>query len=107
MLKAASFILSCTIILLASPQMLRAGAITVWGDDTYGQVSNAPAGTGYTAIAAGTSTGYALDADGSISAWGSDDQLQVSSTPTGTGYTAIASNPFASFALAADGSIAA
>ncbi len=36
---------------LAAPA--RADGITAWGYDSYGEVSNAPTGTGYTAIAGG------------------------------------------------------
>jgi alpha-tubulin suppressor-like RCC1 family protein len=69
---------------------IRTGSITAWGYDYYGDVSGAPTGADFIAIAAGTHTGYALRADGSIAAWGWDNYGQVSDTPTGTGFTAIA-----------------
>ena len=53
-------------------------------------MSQTPAGTGYTAVAAGGYHSLALRADGSIVSWGSDRYGQVSQTPAGTGYTAVA-----------------
>ena len=84
-----------------------AGAIVAWGADFAGQVSNVPAGTDFTAIAAGGQTAYALRADGSIVAWGADANDLVSNVPTGTGYTALAAGDIHAFALRADGSIVA
>ncbi|MGK0189660.1 MAG: hypothetical protein ACI9R3_005477 [Verrucomicrobiales bacterium] len=78
---------------------LQAGEIAAWGYNSSGQVSYAPTGTGFTAIAAGYANGYALRADGSIAAWGGADFQAVSNAPTGTGFTAIASGAFHAYAL--------
>ncbi len=62
-----------TVLVLGSAAMQsQAQDALVWGDDSDGQVSNAPAGTGFTGIAAGGYHGYALRTDGSITAWGRD-----------------------------------
>ena len=68
-------------------------------------MSLTPAGTGYTAIAAGTQHSLALKADGSIVSWGYNGFRQLSDKPAGTGYTAIATGSLHSLALKADGSI--
>ncbi|GEM_PF-1433313 len=78
--------------------------MTLYPND-YGQVSDTPAGTGYTAVAAGRWHSLALKADGSIVSWGRDREGQVSQTPAGTGYTAIAGGYVHNLALKADGSI--
>jgi hypothetical protein len=48
------------ICLLMYVQPVNAGMVVAWGDNYDGEVSNAPTGTGFTAIAAGWDTGYAL-----------------------------------------------
>ena len=64
-------------------------------------ISDAPTGSGYTAIAVGYTAAYALRPDGSIVAWGTDQGSgEITDTPTGTGYTAIASSTFDGYALA-------
>ena len=40
--------------------MTYAGAIAAWGSNYFGDVSQAPTGSGFTAIAGGNFTGYAL-----------------------------------------------
>ena len=80
------------------------GAIVVWGDNTHGQISNAPTGSGFDAVASGHEHALALK-DGSIVAWGRDDLGQVSDTPTDNDFVAIAAGNFHNVALKADGSI--
>jgi len=81
------------------------GNIVSWGRDDYGQVSDTPTRTYFTAIDGGTYRGVALASDGSIVSWGDDSYGQVSNTPTGTGFTAVAGGGFHSLALQSDGSI--
>src|ERR1035437_6696912 len=88
------------VCLLAVANPVNAGQIVAWGDNSSGQVSGAPAGPGFTAIAAGAFAGYALRANGSIAAWGSN-----AGAPAGTGFTAVAGGYDAGYALRADGSI--
>jgi alpha-tubulin suppressor-like RCC1 family protein len=85
---------------------LEPNAIVAWGLDSYGQASNTPTGTGFKAIAAG-STSLALRDDGSIEAWGYDADGSVSNAPTETGFTAIAGGVGHNLALRGDGSIEA
>ncbi len=80
-------------------------AIVGWGNDNYGQVSQTPTDTVYTAIAAGELHSLALRADGSIVIWGADADGVVSQTPAGTGFTAVAAGMRHCLALRADGSI--
>lgn len=78
------------------------GAILAWGsDEGVGLVSDAPLGTGYTAIATGGTVGVALalDANGRITAWGHDGWGQVSGAPPNAGFTAIATGQSHSYAL--------
>lgn len=49
------------ICLLTCVHQVDASTVVAWGDNRWGQVSNAPTGTGFTAIAGGgATTGYAL-----------------------------------------------
>jgi PKD repeat protein len=80
--------------------------IVSWGNDDFGQVSQTPAGTGYTAVAAGSAHSLALRADGSIASWGMNDYGQVSQTPAGTGYTAVAAGGYHNLALRAPAPVA-
>jgi hypothetical protein len=82
-----------------------AGRIVGWGYNGNGQ-SSPPAGSNYTAIAAGEAHALALRADGSIVAWGRNTSGQAT-PPAGTGFTAIAAGDNHSLALRADGSIVA
>jgi alpha-tubulin suppressor-like RCC1 family protein len=81
------------------------GTLHAWGGDVSGQVSEAPAGSNFTAIAAGTGHGLALDTDGRIHAWGNDASGQVSGAPAGTNFIAIAAGEVSSLALNGAGSI--
>jgi len=75
--------------------------------DKYGQISNAPQGSHFIAIAAGKRHCLALESDGSIKAWGWDDYGQCSNTPTGDDFIAIAAGNYHSIALKSDSSIVA
>ncbi len=48
------------ICLLTCAHPVNAGTVVAWGDNGGGEVSGAPTGTGFTAIAGGYSDGYAL-----------------------------------------------
>jgi hypothetical protein len=65
------------------------GAVTCWGGCT---TSNFPAGTGYTAIAAGGPGSLALDAAGTVHCWGGNGGCTSSDFPTATGFTAVAAS---------------
>ncbi len=78
------------------------GTVTAWGGDPSGQVRDAPAAGGVTAIAAGRDHSLALTADGHITAWGLDSAGQVGGTPTTAGtsiFTITASNGVAPHAV--------
>jgi alpha-tubulin suppressor-like RCC1 family protein len=64
--------------------LTRESGISCWGDDTYLQVSTAPAETGYTSIQAGYWASCALDLAGEISCWGDDQSGLVSAAPEGS-----------------------
>ena len=87
------------ICLLTCVHPVNADTVVAWGYNGDGEVSNAPTGTGFTAIAAGEAGGYALKANGSIVAWGDNYYGEVSNTPTGTGFTAIAAGDGDGYAL--------
>ncbi|MHB1158673.1 MAG: hypothetical protein ACYC26_17760, partial [Phycisphaerales bacterium] len=87
--RAAGAVVVALTSVAAMTVSVNADSIAAWGNDVYGQVSNAPTGTGYTTIAGGDYSGYALRANGSIAAWGWNGYGQVSNVPTDTGYTAI------------------
>ena len=55
--------LACLITMGSKAQIAVAGSIAAWGLDDFGQVSNTPTGTGFTAIAGGFYHGYALRAE--------------------------------------------
>ncbi len=86
-------------------QILPSGSIVAWGNNSEGQI-DVPAGTDYTAIAAGYDFGLALTFDGSIVGWGDNSEGQLD-VPTGTGYTAIAAGNTFGLALTSNGSIVA
>jgi len=90
------------------PSSLRGqGSIESWGFDGEGEVTNTPAGTGFTQAAGGGNHSLALRADGSIVSWGMDMWGQVSNTPSGTGFTQVSGGRGHSLALHANGSIVA
>ena len=84
------------------------GSLVAWGADVCGVVSEVPAESGYTAIAAGGNAesghGLALGADGSVVAWGCDNVRQVSGAPTEPGFMALSAGDYHSVALRDDGS---
>ena len=77
------------------------GGVSCWGIDDYsqydyGQVTDAPAGTGYTKVVSGYHHSCALTTAGTIECWGVTtgedlspvlDGGQVTNAPTGNGYT--------------------
>lgn len=79
-------------------------AIITWGRDDYGQVTDAPDGNDFVAIAAGKRHCLALKSDGSLVAWGYNTYGECN-VPDGTDYTAIAAGTNHSIALKSDGSI--
>ena len=81
------------------------GAVSCWGSDTYGQVTDAPTSSGFTALTLGYRHACALDSNGAITCWGADLNDQVSEAPTGNGYTAFTSGEYHSCALDALGEL--
>jgi hypothetical protein len=83
------------------------GAVTAWGDDTFGQ-STVPGGlTTATNVAAGEKHSLALRADGTVLAWGDNSFTQTTVPGTATNVTAIAAGYDHSLALKADGTVVA
>ncbi|MBN1361377.1 MAG: hypothetical protein JW993_12335 [Sedimentisphaerales bacterium] len=82
-----------------------AGELVAWGSDLHGQVSGAPTGADYVAIAAGDTFGLALTSGGAVVAWGQNSHGQRN-VPAGT-YTAIGAGARFGLAIRSDGSIAA
>jgi PKD repeat protein len=74
-----------------------------WGENSFGQL-NAPSGTDFKAIGAGSFTGYAIHSDGSLAAWGFNQSGQLA-IPSGN-FTAVVSSVEMVAALRSDGSIA-
>jgi hypothetical protein len=62
------------------------GSIVSWGDDSYGQVSNTPTGTGFERVSCGHGFSLVVRTNGSIAAWGEDFHLQVTNAPSGPGH---------------------
>ena len=58
------------------------GGVQCWGQNNYGQVSDAPSGT-FVQVSAGYYHNCGIDSSGSIECWGGDNYDQ-SSPPTGT-----------------------
>jgi len=98
---AAALVLAGTLPATALGQ----GTIEAWGWDLFNQVTDTPAGAGFTQVARGHGHSLALRADGSIAAWGLDTFGQVSNTPVGTGFVQVAGGGAHSLALRANGSI--
>ena len=72
------------------------GSITVFGEDYYSQIANAPSDrSDITQVAAGRRTGYALLQDGTILAWGSDanGECQVPLAGVGHKFVKVCSGP--------------
>ncbi|KAF1074806.1 PKD domain-containing protein [Methanogenium sp. MK-MG] len=83
------------------------GEVAAWGNNEYGQCSDAPAGDGFEQVAVGYYHSLALTEDGTIAAWGRDDFEQCSGAPTGDGFTQVAAGLHHSLALREDGTIVA
>ncbi len=65
------------------------GSLEAWGWNEDGQVSGAPAGDDFAAVAAGGRHGVAIRGDGSLVSWGSHSDGLISGTPAGTDFVAI------------------
>jgi hypothetical protein len=74
--------------------------IECWGDDSEGQVTGAPAGTGFAKITAGDLHACALDTAGAITCWGNDAYGQAT-PPPGT-FSAIEAGSYFTCALRDD-----
>ena len=59
-----------TVWSLTTGPALSTGSLVAWGDDGYGKVSNAPAGTNYIAVRGAHDHSVALKSDGSVVGWG-------------------------------------
>ncbi len=64
------------------------GSLVSWGQDTQGQVSGTPTGSGYVAVDAGLLYSMALHADGTVVAWGGG-LAATDDCPSGSGFKAI------------------
>jgi len=98
-------LISLIAVIFFLPDFAWADEILSWGLDDVGQVTNTPADSNFTAIAAGYKYSLALRADGSIASWGYDYYGQVSDTPIDNNFVAIAAGGYHGLALGADGSI--
>jgi len=97
---ASLFAMAAVLSLLAGrASAATPGSLVSWGNDSRGQVSALPTGTGFTAVASGSYHSLALRTDGSLVSWGNDRDGEVSATPTGTGFTAVAGGAHHSLAL--------
>ena len=70
------------------------GQITCWGitddsPDDFGQVTNAPTDSGYTAIGVGENHSCALDSVGKVLCWGSSEYGQGTDVPMDAGYVTL------------------
>ena len=83
------------------------GSIVAWGNDDTGQVSDAPADSGYVAVAGGLNFAVALRANGTVVAWGDDRYGQVSDAPRTADFVAVAAGDGHAVALHEDGSLTA
>ncbi len=78
--------------------------IVGWGENDKGQAAP-PAGTEFSAIAAGWKSSIALASDGYIVGWG-DDVYGETKPPAGTDFTTIAARNYHNLALTSNGSVA-
>lgn len=85
--------------------LLSDGSIACWGDDSEGQVSEAPVTDGFVAVAADGHHSLALHSDGTISVWGDDTFDQITDVPTDSDFIAIAAGGGHCLALHSDTSI--
>ncbi len=59
------------------------GAVTCWGEDWYGVVSDVPTATGHRDLVAGWDYACVIGGDDQVTCWGDDIQNLVSRAPTG------------------------
>lgn len=78
-----------------------AGAITCWGDDTDGIVSDSPSTGTFADVGVGNDHACALATDSSLTCWG-DDTNGRATAPTGSGFTGLSVGTSASCALSSD-----
>ncbi|MFT6041953.1 MAG: hypothetical protein ACI9C2_002130, partial [Gammaproteobacteria bacterium] len=83
------------------------GTIQAWGSDASGEVSGAPAGSGFLDVASGEFFSVAIRADGSLAFWGGDTFGQLSAIPTGSSFVEVSAGGSYAVARRADGSLAA
>ncbi len=70
----------------------REGYVTCWGDDEYGQITDAPSNSTFSALSVGAQHVCGIRRNGGgISCWGSDISDQITFAPTDAGYLRIAS----------------
>lgn len=81
------------------------GAITCWGYDGYGQVSNAPTQTDFVSVSGMRYHNCGMHSSGAITCWGRDSHGQVSGTPTDTGFVAVSTGGYHTCGLRSTGSI--
>jgi hypothetical protein len=80
------------------------GDLTCWGDDSSGQVSEAPGGD-FRSVAAGGAHACAIRYDGDLTCWGDDSSGQVSEAPEGK-FLSVAAGGAHTCAIRDDGSVA-
>jgi len=80
------------------------GSIEAWGYNRLGQC-NAPAASGFVAVAGGFYHSVALKSDGTIAAWGDDRQAQCTLPVANTGFIAVGAGQFHTLAVKAGGSV--
>ncbi len=109
-MKRRSILIVCIIGALLLTGGISAGSETgtlfVWGDNTFGQRTNVPEGSDFTAVVAGEYHTVALREDGSLAAWG-DNEFGQCNVPAGNDFRAIAAGGDFCLALKDDGSLAA
>lgn len=102
-------VIFCAAVCLSLPAAASGtpGTIHAWGDDLDEQVSGAPEGSDFVAVAGGNFHSLALDADGGLHAWGANflDQGMVPSDAQALTVEAIAAAAHYNLALDADGQI--